>query len=84
MAHDACIDNAVAWHPIVRSLLQLRRFRCPHDGLFSSTATSSSLDPSLTAKNDAAAAAAARECICLVADVLLDCETAAAASVRDA
>ena len=62
-------------------IIRAHRFQCPHDGLFSSLA-SSLLSDAAAAKRDVAITAA-RNFTNLVADIPLDCEMAAAATVRE-
>jgi hypothetical protein len=60
--------------------MRIQIFQCPHDGHFSSFVNSPNFGVA-AAKREAAAISAARSCMDLVADVPLDCEMAAAATI---
>jgi hypothetical protein len=64
----------------VEGHMRIQIFQCPHDGHFSSLANSSIADAAY-AKREAAAVSAARSCMDLVADIQLDCDMAAAATI---
>ncbi len=64
----------------VEGHMRIQIFQCPNDGLFSSFGNSTSVGNAV-AKREAAAVAAARSCVDLVADIPLDCESAAAATI---